>query len=357
MNHNVIDQIDRNFEVKSNIGKSDVRFYSALEKPFGIYGVFYENGRFRRMPEQVAASVSDGVYVLHSHTAGGRVRFRTDSPYVAIHAKMPEVGKMPHFALCGSAGFDLYVGNDYYASFLPPFDLSDGYECVLDFPTGEMRDITINFPLYSSVSKLYIGLAESADVQAPTPYREGQPIVYYGSSITQGGCASRPGTAYQSFVSRALNADFVNLGFSGNARAEDEIAAYIASLPMSVFVYDYDHNAPTVEHLARTHEQMFLKVREQHPDLPVIMMSRPKFCLSGEEAERLQIIKTTYQNALERGDRNVYLIDGRDLMRSVGLDGTVDSCHPTDLGFFSMAQELLRVLTPIFTESERTFIV
>lgn len=342
-----VDQIDRNFAVKAKIGKSDIRFYSALDAPFCIHGVFYENGKFRRIPEKVACSVSEGVYTLHTHTAGGRLRFRTNSPYVAIYAKMSGVGKMPHFALCGSAGFDLYVGNEFYASFLPPFDISDGYEGVLDFAMGEMREITIHFPLYSNVDELYVGLAEGALVQAPAPYKIGLPIVYYGSSITQGGCASRPGTAYQGFVSRALDADFINLGFSGNARAEDEVAAYVSSLSMSVFVYDYDHNAPTVEHLARTHERMFLKVRKAHPDLPVIMLSRPKLCLNSEELARLDVIKTTYQNALARGDRNVYFIDGRDLMRVAGPDGTVDSCHPTDLGFFSMAQELLKVLNRI----------
>ncbi len=346
---NVIDQIDRNFEVKTNISKSDIQFYSALAAPFEVYGLFYEDGKFRRLPEKIAQSISDGVYTLHSHTAGGRLRFCTDSPYVAIHAKMSAVGKMPHFALCGSAGFDLYVGNEFYSSFLPPFDLVDGYESVLEFITGEMREITINFPLYSNVDRLYIGLAKDACVQAPRPYKIETPIVYYGSSITQGGCASRPGTAYQSFVSRALDADFINLGFSANARAEDEMAAYISSLSMSAFVYDYDHNAPTLEHLERTHERLFLKVREHHPDLPVIMMSRPKRCLNEEELARLEIIRKTWQNALERGDRNVYLIDGRDLMRAAGMEGTVDSCHPTDLGFFSMAQELLRVLTPLFS--------
>lgn len=347
-----LNQIDRNFAVKTNIGKSDIRFYNVLEPPFCIHGVFYENGKFRRMPERVANNVSEGVRALHTHTAGGRIRFRTDSPYVAIHVKMSEVGRMPHFALCGSAGFDLYVGNDYYASFIPPVDMTGGYESVLDFAACEMRDITIHFPLYSNVDVLYIGLAKDASVQATMPYKIGQPIVYYGSSITQGGCASRPGTAYQGFVSRALDADFINLGFSGNARAEDEMAEYISTLSMSVFVYDYDHNAPGIEHLASTHEKLFLKVREKHPDLPVIMMSRPKLSLNGEELARLEIIKTTYQNALARGDRNVYWIDGRDLMRVAGHEGTVDACHPTDLGFFSMAQELLGILKPFYDRKE-----
>ncbi|MBE6676737.1 MAG: hypothetical protein E7594_07855 [Ruminococcaceae bacterium] len=339
-----IGQIDRNFEVKTNIGKSDLHFHSALCEPFKIYGVFYENGKFRRIPEQVAKSVSEGVYVLHTHTAGGRVRFRTNSPYVAIHAKMSGVGKMPHFALCGSAGFDMYIGDRYVATFMPPFDIVDGYEGIVDFGCSMMRDITIHFPLYSNVEELYIGLADGASIENPAPYAIQKPIVYYGSSITQGGCASRPGTSYQSFVSREIDADYLNLGFSGNARAEKEMVEYIKSLSMSVFVLDYDHNAPSVEHLKNTHERMFLEIREQHPDLPVVMMSRPKLYLSEEELERLEIIKATYENALARGDKNVYFIDGRELMAWAGNEGTVDTCHPTDLGFSSMAKALIPVL-------------
>ena len=342
-----ISNIDQNFKVETNIGKSDIRFYNALFSPFKISGVFYENGKFRRMPEAVAKEVSEGVYALHSNTAGGRIRFRTNSPYVAINVKMSSVGKMSHFALCGSAGFDLYVKNKYTASYIPPFDMKNGYEGIVEFKTSEMRDITINFPLYSDVDELYVGLKDGSLVCEPFPFKIEKPIVYYGSSITQGGCASRPGNSYQGFVSREIDADYINLGFSGSARAEKAISDYIKSLPMSVFVYDYDHNSPSVEHLASTHERMFLEIRESNPELPIVFMSRPKQKLNKEELTRLGIIKTTYENALSRGDKNVYLLDGRSLMRIAKDEGTVDGCHPTDLGFFSMAKALTRLLKKI----------
>ncbi len=342
-----ISKIDKNFITGTGINKSDIKFYDVKEQPFKIYGLLYENGKFRRIPEAVAKSVSDGVYMLHSNTAGGRIRFRTNSPYVAIYAKMPSVGKMPHFALCGSAGFDLYVGNDYAFSFLPPFDIEDGYSDVKDFDTEGMKDITINLPLYSDVSELYIGLSEEAVVLEPYPYENEKPIIFYGSSITQGGCASRPGSSYQGFISRWLNTDYINLGFSGNARAEKEISNYIKGLCASVFVYDYDHNAPTVEYLDTTHERMFLEYREANPTVPVVIMSRPKYTLTDVEKRRLEIIRRTYNNAIERGDRNVYLIEGPSLMELAGNEGTVDNCHPTDLGFFSMAKALVSVLEKI----------
>ena len=342
-----ISKIDRNFLVKTNIEKEGIKFYNADDAPFKLYGIFRENGKYRRMPENIAKSVSEGVYRLHSNTAGGRVRFVTDSTYIAINAEMDGLGKMPHFAFTGSIGFDLYVGNEYIKTFVPPCDITDGYESIIEFDTKEMREITINFPLYSNVKHLHIGLDENAVVQEAKAYTNQKPIVYYGSSITQGGCASRPGMAYQSILSRKFNCDFINLGFSGNAKAEDEMIDYIKNLDMSVFVYDYDHNAPSVEHLENTHEKMFKAIRELHPELPIIMMSRPKFYLTAEEERRLEIITKTYNNAISSGDKNVYLIDGKMLTTLCGNEGTVDSCHPTDFGFASMAEAVSAVLKNI----------
>lgn len=339
-----ISKIDKNFQVESKLNKKDIAFYNARFDPFTVYGVFYKNGKFRRMNEDVAKSVSDGVYWLHSNTAGGRVKFKTDSKYVAIYTKMSNVGKMPHFALTGSSGFDLYVSEKYYASFVPPFDITDGYEGVIDFKNKKMREITINFPLYSDVNELYIGLSDSATVEKADMYRVEKPIVYYGSSITQGGCASRPGNAYEAIISQRLNVDHINLGFSGNAKAEKEISNYICSLDMSAFVYDYDHNAPTVEHLEATHERMFKEIREAKPNLPIILMSRPKYNLTKEEKIRREIIKRTYENAKNSGDNNVYFIDGKTLMKVCHDEGTVDACHPNDLGFYSMAMAVIKVL-------------
>lgn len=339
-----IAKIDKNFKIETEINKPDIAFYDTRVAPFKIYGIFYEDGQFRRMPKATAGSVSDGVYALHTNTAGGRVRFKTDSPYVAIKAKMSSVGLMSHFALCGSAGFDLYEGTVHVSSFRPPFDIKDGFEQVIELGASKMRDITINFPLYSNVSELYVGLSESAQICAPSPYANEKPVVYYGSSITQGGCANCAGTSYQDFISRELNLDYINLGFSGNARAEDTMINYIKSLDMSMFVYDYDHNAPNYEHLKNTHEKMFIAIREAQPTLPIIIMSRPKTQLNDTEIKRMELIRATYENAINRGDKNVYFLDGPTLMAISGTDGLVDEAHPTDLGFFSIAKAIVKVI-------------
>jgi hypothetical protein len=337
-----IDEIDKNFKVETKLNKSDIVFHSIFDDPFRIYGLMYENGKFCRMPGEVANSIGGWLVSLNCNTAGGRVRFKTDSPYIAISAKMSNIGKMDHFAITGSGAFDMYVrenGVDKYSNtFRPPFDFEDGYESLFDFKFSKMREVCINFPLYSDVSELYIGLAESATVEKPTPYSVEKPIVSYGSSVTQGGCASRPGTSYQSFISRELNANYVNLGFSGSAHGEQTIADHIASLDMSVFLYDYDCNSPTPEFLAETHEPMFKKIRAAHPNVPIIMMARPHYYLDPNDVKRHAVIETTYKNALAAGDKNVYYLSGPELMALCGNEGTVDTCHPTDFGFASMAK-------------------
>ncbi|MBQ7638381.1 MAG: hypothetical protein IJS90_05750 [Clostridia bacterium] len=337
-------EIDENFKVETFTAHADAVFYDPRKEPFAIYGVKYDNGRFRRMPEEVARSVSEGVLFLHSNTAGGRLRFRTDSPYIIINSKMSGVCHMPHFTFEGIAGFDIYVDGEYARSFIPNADMENGYESTAELGESKMRDVTIHFPLYANVDFLSVGVSREAAVLPGSRYRDIPPVVYYGSSITQGGCASRPGNAYENVLSRRLDVDHVNLGFSGNAKGEEAITDYISSLDMSVLVMDYDHNAPDVEHLERTHEKMFLNIRAKRPKLPVIMMSRPVFTLTPDEVRRREVVRRTCENAVSAGDKNVAFIDGPALMADAGNDGTVDNCHPNDLGFFSMANAVCPVL-------------
>ena len=352
-----IAKIDSNFNVETKIDKEDLKFYDAESKPFRIYGLLREEEGLCRIPRDVAEKVSPGVLALHGHTAGGRIRFVTDSPYVAISAEMKNIGKMCHFALTGSAGFDLYIdegeGQRYHGTFRPPFDIETGYESVLDFPDRKKRVITIDFPLYSDVKKLYIGLHEQALLDQAPDYRYEGRVVYYGSSITQGGCASRPGNSYQAIISRLLDWDYTNLGFSGNAKGEDAITDYISSLDMQCFVMDYDHNAPSVEHLENTHERMFKRIRERQPELPIVMVTRPKAHLTDVDMLRLAVVERTYQNAVDAGDENVYFVRGCDLIApELAEVATVDGVHPNDSGFVSMAYGLCKVLKGIYEKME-----
>lgn len=332
-----ITKIDPNFSIKRVSEGLDIDYYDVKETPIKLFGVFCENNKFVRMPERVAKTVSEGVHSLYDNTAGGRICFKTDSRYIVLAAKIVSAGKMPHFTTLGSAGFDLYIKDDYFGAFMPDYNIDGAYNCVLDFGFEEMREITINFPLYSSVSDVYVGVTAGAKVEEYYPYKKILPIVYYGSSITQGGCASRPGNSYQAEICRRTGVDYINLGFSGNAKGEQEMADYIADLNMSIFVMDYDHNTPNVEHLKNTHEKFFKTIRKKNKDLPVIFVTKPDFKGVGDSLRR-DVIYTTYRNALLTGDENVAFIDGSTFFSGDKRSFcTVDNCHPNDMGFYQMA--------------------
>lgn len=352
-----IDSVDRNLAISTEIPHADVRFYDIRRAPFQIYGLYRPQTEpvFKRLPDEVSKNTGEGVAHLCLQTAGGRVRFTTDSPYLVVHAVM-SLGphRLPHMPLSGSAGFDLYEewpdgsARQYVTSFIPPLKFETGYTLCRDLEGGKrMRCLTLNFPLYDMLDALYIGIAEDATLQEGAPYLDAPPIVYYGSSITQGGCASRPGNCYQSRVSRAIPYDYLNLGFSGNAKGEQIIVDYMASLSMSAFVCDYDHNAPDAEHLVKTHRNMYQCIRKQHPDIPYIMLSKPDFYHGNVKSniQRRNVILDTYHAAVEQGDDHVYFIDGESLFRGPYEDScTVDGCHPNDLGFALMADAVTAVL-------------
>jgi hypothetical protein len=155
--------------------------------------------------------------------------------------------------------------------------------------------------------------------------------------------------AYEAIIERALDSNYINLGFSGAAKGEDAMADYIAGLDMSLFVYDYDYNAPSCEHLAATHEKMFLKIREKNPKLPIVMITRPRSRPDPDRDARKEIIKRTYDNAVSRGDKNVYILYGSDLFDGLKHEYTIDDCHPTDLGLWFMAQGIIPTLRKIIS--------
>ena len=351
---------DRNM-VAEAVNEPDLVLYDVREAPFQLYGLYdpIHEPVFKRIPTDVAEKTSNGVTMLHTNTAGGRVRFSTDSPYVVIKAVLPNVSASIKMPLTGACGFDLYAdapdGTDsfYVGTFVPPAKITGGYtaKLMLDGVPG-MRALTINFPLYTDVAALYVGVAAGSRLEEGLPYRTKDPIVFYGSSITQGGCASRPGNAYTAQVARRFNMDHRNLGFSGNGKAEDAIVEYMAGLDMAAFVSDYDHNAPTPAYLEKTHCDLYKAIRAKHPDIPYIMLSRPDLYayqkpLAGtlHSKERRAVIMNTFLYAMAQGDENVYFIDGERLLPNDSC--TVDALHPNDLGFYFMAEAVSATITQI----------
>lgn len=355
------------FDVGEAPYREGIVWHSIPDPDMEVYGLLVDTEgeeRFCRVPKSLAEQCDrkENMLTLYPHTAGGRVRFVTDSEYVAIRCKLrTPLYTAPHMPATGTAGFDLYITEEdgtshFFKNFTPPFwhgqEFKDHYRsCGTNFEDRRLRDITVNFPLYNGVESLEIGIHGEAVLKKARAYRLDKPVVFYGSSVTQGGCASRPGTCYPAKVARALNLDHINLGFSDSAKGDKVMAEYIASLPMSAFVYDYDHNASTPEWLADTHYPFYEIIRKANPDLPIICMSRPAMGTHDwpgrfEEAERRrEIIRDTIRRAKENGDNNIYFVDGANMFGAeYPGDCLVDGSHPNDLGFHYMAQAVIPVL-------------
>ena len=339
--------MDKNLIRQDVVSDEEADWYDI--QTLALYGIMPDGVYLtRRLPEQVAKEVNDGVLNFHAYGAGGRARFSTDSSFVALKViygpgSVPTVNNH-----CVSYGFDLYReedGRENFVAVARPVDGFDRHQQRYKMQTrnqGKTYAYTLNFPIFSAVKSVQIGVEKGASLTDGRAYCNGKPVVFYGSSITHGAAAGRPGNTYESFISQQYNLDYVNLGFAGSARGEQTFAEYIGGLDMSVFVCDYDFNAPTLEHLRKTHYAFYETIRAKQPDVPYIMVSRPTVLLNPEVGmPRREVILESYEKAKAAGDRRVYFVDGATLFAGpFAASCTSDGIHPNDLGFYRMAQKI-----------------
>lgn len=359
LNLSKLEKFDKNMASGSTLLRDEALFFpDCFATPFRLSGFawYHQDGKLHRLPEAIAREVSEGVAYLATQTAGGTLSFRTDSNRLYLEATVVEGELSPKFAPSGRCGFDIYMRRDdhhklVYVKTMQPdpgsrqmsLDIPDISALMLE-GSSKIVEIRINLPPYDGVESLELGLERDCQLLPPAPYALEKPVVFYGSSITQGCCAGRPGNAYPHHLCRRLNTDLINLGFSGSAKGEPRIAQAIATLEMSAFVLDYDHNAPTLDHLEATHEDFYRTIRAAQPEVPIIMLTRPTYT-SAAVLKRRDVVRHTYEKAVQAGDQHVYFIDGQTLFGTTDRDAcTVDGTHPNDLGFLRMADTIEPVL-------------
>jgi lysophospholipase L1-like esterase len=316
---------------------------------------FQENhGEFWRLPARLKDAFPKAVWNLALDPTGGRLRFRTDSSTVALRLEWPHPSDMRNMHSFGQSGVDLYVGGAYQGTATPDKDAVAGkvYEHVyFKARPRVMREITIYLSLYSPVKVLEIGLDRQAAVERATPFAVPAPVVFYGTSITQGGCASRPGMSYQAILGRRLNLNHVNLGFSGNGKGEAAVARAVAEIDAAVFVLDFAQNNPDVDSLEQVYDPFIGILRERHPDTPIVAIT-PIYA-AGEAAgnsknEQMRaLIRKVVSRRIGAGDTHLQLVEGTDLLGPSRVDGLVDGTHPNDLGFQWMADGLVERLRKV----------
>lgn len=293
----------------------------------------------RRLPLRFKDRVRPPVWDLAQHPSGGRLRFRTDSTTIGLVAENPNFSNMHHMASVGESGFDLYVGQDYLGSAWP--DAAGKIAKQWRVGTARrLRDITLYLPLYKAVTIRELSLDPEARLEPAAPYAVRKPIVYYGSSITQGGCASNPGGSCQAILERRLHADFVNLGFSGNGMGEPALAEAITELDPSAIVLDFWGN-PTAEQYAAALPGFCDILRRRFPRVPMLVTS--PFYFSAEAADdtlartqeaKRRIARDFVRLRRDQGDYRIIFVDGLKMLNASQTGGLVDGVHCNSLGFY-----------------------
>ena len=321
--------------------------------PIKVFGIphFEKHLTLTRLPDQLIENLPNLAF-LGRRPMGARLGFRTNSDKFTVKIEFETLSVDIGMSIYACQSAYVFVGDRPTSRFLGIANPCN-YESKVFENTftkgGEMEDVTIFLPRNEIIKNVWIYIEDGAQIEEPTPYKYSKPMLFYGSSITEGGIACNVTNGYNAVISRHLDADYYNLGFSGSARGELEMADFINTIDMSLFVYDYDHNAPTVEHLRSTHEPFFKRIRQKHPTLPILMLTRPHASHGEDENARREVVRATYENAIKQGDKNVYFIDGKSFFEN-DLDKElffIDTVHPNDLGFYKMVQVIEPVIKKI----------
>lgn len=333
--------------------------YTYLDSPLRVLGVphFEEKRVLRRLPEEIAnryCGVLGAWPRVGLRCAGGRLAFRTNSETLKIGVELSTLSPDIGMAIFACQSVNVLVGNYpnlRYAGLVSPAKYENkSFEGVVR-KSSRMEDVTLYLPMAELVENVWVEIDDGAEIEAPTPPKHSRPLVFYGSSITEGAHACHPFSSYTALLSQRLDVDYYNFGFSGSAKGQLDIAEYTTTLDMSAYIMDYDHNAPDVEYLQKTHEPFFRFIRERKPDTPIVITSLPNFEHKPQAKERREVIRATYERAVADGDKNVYFIDGETFF---GTEErylcTTDTCHPNDLGHYLMAKGYEPILRKILGE-------
>ncbi len=338
---------------------SDLLWYDV--QLIGIEGQGWTDtkAKFDRLPAKAEGVVRAPVWSLSHHSSGMAARFKTDA--TTIHARWSLTSSslaMPHMPATGVSGLDLYVKTEsgkwrWLANGRPTKYPENRVTLANGIPAGE-REYLLYLPLYNGVTSVEIGVGKANFLETQPRSADSKPIVFYGTSITQGGCASRPGMVHTAILGRRLERSIINLGFSGNGKMEQEVADLLAELDVAVYVIDCLPNMSAEEVTART-EPLVQTLRKAHPTTPILLVEdrsySDSFLINSKRRRNLssrEAFRAVYDRLTAAGVDGLRYLEGERMLGDDG-DATVDSSHPTDLGFYRMAdyfEPILREMLP-----------
>lgn len=331
--------------------QAQLRYYNADDFP--LYGKMDEQTetRYERLPAALKGVSRDAVWNLGKNTAGLYLRFRSNSSSIGLKWTVSQNVIMNHMTETGIKGFDLYALKDGRWTFVnsarPKHNSFDHEAQIIASMDDSAKEFMLFFPLYDGVVDVQVGVDSAAFIEHPEmnlPLAD-KPIVCYGTSILQGGCASRPGMAHTNILTRRFNRTFVNLGFSGNARLDYELAELIAAKDASLIMLDFMPNVDVSIIEERT-VNFYRIIREKHPETTILFVENPIYphaAFDQSVHKNIQAknaaLNRVFSNLVSSGERNIHLVPA---MGMIGIDGeaTVDGVHFTDLGYSRYAEYL-----------------
>lgn len=325
-------------------GSAQLKYVSADKFP--LYGKISDQTetRYERLPVALKQLVRPPVWELGKNTAGLYIRFSSNTTKIGLKWILLENRVMNHMTATGIKGFDLYCLQDdrweFVNSARPNTSGKEQEAVIVSNMIQKTREYLLFMPLYDGVISFEIGIDPTAVVEQPeVPLpRSDKPVVCYGTSILQGGCASRPGMAHTNILVRRLNCEFINLGFSGNGQLDYEIAEIIAGYNASLIILDFMPNVDATQ-VREKMEKFYTIIRGKSPDIPIVFVENPLFPQAVFDTNMFTVIKEKnralheeFHKLISQGEKNIRLISSADM---IGCDNeaTVDGIHFTDLGF------------------------
>jgi len=343
------EKLDKNMAIKEP--DKDLYWYDASALTIEGKGWADTELVYDRLPAKSKDVVRGAVWELSRCAAGLSIQFTSDSP--SLSAKWDGCRAMNHMPATGVSGLDLYVRHNgewrWLAVGRPTLDLNE-VQLFGGLPS-ESRDFMLYLPLYNQIHKVELGIPGGFELQ-PTAPRTEKPVVFYGTSITQGGCASRGGMCYSAILGRWLDNPVINLGFSGNGIMEPEIFDLLCELDPVMYVLDALPNM-TAERVNDFAEDGLRKLCAAHSETPVVLVDNMRYCnsfLVDSSRERHDTSNAAqyaiYEKLVAEGMQNLHYIEDNDL---IGTDdeATVDGAHFTDLGYMRFSESLIEPLKKI----------
>ncbi|NBS18852.1 MAG: hypothetical protein EBS74_03570 [Flavobacteriia bacterium] len=342
----------------TSLSSEEVEWYDV--KQIGVEGKGWRDTQrfYDRLPSKALGVVREPVWNLSRHSAGMCMRFITNAPDIYVRYQLlSDRLAMPHMPATGVSGLDLYAqdarGIDRWVGVVKPDQQQMDTTIAKDLASG-IRTYTLYLPLYNGVEALEVGVPKGSSFDGLSP-RDERPMVFYGTSIMHGACASRPGMAFPAILGRRLKRPTLNLGFSGNGRMEPEVAELLAELDPCVYVIDClpNMNENTIGERA---VPLVKRIRSAHEHTPILLVEDRSFTNTSFFPKRKvhhqksrMALKKTYRELLDAGVENLYYLGGDSLLGNDG-EAATDGSHPNDLGMVRYAEAYEPVLRNILKQ-------